>query len=99
MKKSLSILPVLFVLLVALPQPSCKSLAKAAVKHWTKKQRKEFIAKCKDGAVTAFGDNTNEVCACVATSVEENMPNYEDAKAVTVMKMISMGKECLNAGS
>ena len=73
---------------------SCKAMAKAAVKHWTKKQKKQFIAKCKEGAVSKFGDKANEVCSCVANIAEEKYPKAEDAMGMSVMEIVKLAIDC-----
>jgi hypothetical protein len=73
----------------------CKSLAKAAAKHWTKKQKKKFIAKCKDGTVKRFGDKANAKCGCIAEAAEKKFPKAEDAMAMSVLEMIKIAGDCV----
>jgi len=95
MNKMSSFFTLLIVLVFATSLGSCKSMGKAALKHWTKKQRKEFVTKCQEGALMRLDENANEKCSCIALIFEEEFPKYEDAKAVTVTKMLARGKECL----
>ncbi len=74
---------------------SCKSIGKAAIKHWTRKQKKEFVAKCKDGAVQRFGERANEFCSCVVGIVEEKYPKAEDGLALSFLEVLKLSKDCV----
>ena len=75
---------------------SCKSLAKSAVRHWTNKQRKEFIEKCKVGAVEKFNEKTNDYCTCLADVAEEKYPKAEEALSLEFVQMLKLSKDCLS---
>lgn len=94
MKKSLLILAIIGTSFTAVTFTSCKALAKSAVKHWSKKQKKQFIAKCKEGAFTKFGDKANEVCSCVATIAEEKYPKIEDALEMSALEIVKLAMDC-----
>lgn len=75
----------------------CKSMAKAAAKYWTKKQIKEFKAKCKDGALNnKLIKNADDFCDCATSGIAEKYKNYEDAKAMGIVQMIKEAKDCLS---
>jgi len=83
------------VMMVTTTAPSCKAVGKVVVKHWTRKQKKKFIAKCKDGAVKKFGDKANEYCTCLGDVAEEEFPKFEDAMAMDWFTMAKMLKDCV----
>lgn len=75
----------------------CKSLAKSAAKHWTKKQLKEFRQKCEEGTLGKLGkEKAPRFCKCAGTLMEQKYPSYEDAKGKSIMEILSTASECIN---
>ncbi len=73
---------------------SCKMFAKSAAKHWTKKQKKQFLKKCKEGSVERFGDKANKACECGLEKAQEKYPNAEDALALSAAKILKIVLDC-----
>lgn len=93
------LLPVLFLFVfmsgLSVSTTSCKWMAKTAAKHWTRKQKKKFIAKCKEGAIAKFSARSNEICKCMASVAEEKFPKAEDAMSMGWLQLVKMAGDCL----
>ncbi len=94
MKKTLILSSITLLSLTAVITPSCKSMAKAAAKHWTKKQKKMFVKKCKDGVVGQFGEKANDICSCVSEKVEKQFPKIEEAMEMSAFQLLKIAKDC-----
>jgi hypothetical protein len=93
MKKVLFILFVISISIVTMV--SCKALAKAALKHWSKKQVKEFVANCEDKSSKIVGEaNAAKFCNCAVDVVAEKYHNYEDAKSISILEIVKIANDC-----
>jgi hypothetical protein len=93
MKKVLFILFVISFSIITVV--SCKALAKAALKHWSKKQVKEFVANCEDKSSKIVGEaNATKFCNCAVNVVAEKYHNYEDAKSINILEIVKIANDC-----
>jgi Na+/alanine symporter len=89
------IVPIAIVLIALTTVVSCKALAKAALKHWSKKQVKEFVANCEDKSAKFVGEeNAAKFCNCAVDVVAEKYHNYEDAKSISIMEIVKIANDC-----
>jgi hypothetical protein len=84
--------------LALLSAPSCKSLAKAAAKHWAKKKQKEFVAKCNNMVANKPGIKGDQFCGCVLDFVMEAYPDPDKGMQIGLLELLDMGKDCLKGG-
>ncbi len=74
---------------------SCNALAKTALKHWSKKQVKEFVANCEDKSFKILGEaNAAKFCNCAVDVVAEKYHNYEDAKSISILEIVKIANDC-----
>lgn len=94
--KSKVFLLIMAVALITFSMSSCKSLARAAAKYWTKKQIKEFLTNCEGSAIGKFGESKGkDFCGCAVDVVAEQYQNYDDAKNLNFLKILSSAKDCI----
>ena len=73
----------------------CKAIAKAAAKHWTKKQIKEFIANCEEKSSKLMSDEkAKHYCECAVDKVAEKYPKFEDYKKIGIIEALKIAKDC-----
>jgi hypothetical protein len=88
----------LFLTFALLGHFSCKNMAKAAAKHWTKKQIKKFKNYCTEKTSNKFGnERAISFCNCATNLIMEKYPNADDALNLQLMDIISSAKECVSA--
>ena len=82
-------------IVVACSFTSCKAIAKAAAKHWTKKQIKEFIANCEEKTSRLMGeDKAKHYCDCAVDKVAEKYPKFDDYKKVGIIDALKIARDC-----
>ncbi len=94
MKRSAFILATALSILV-LGSAGCKSMAKAAAKHWAKKKQKEFVAKCNNMTAKKPGINSVEFCDCVIDIVMEAYPNPDEGMQINLLQLMDLGRDCI----
>ena len=51
---------------------SCKTIARTALKYWTKKQVREFVSNCEDRSKNLLGEErAKKYCDCAVDVVAE----------------------------
>lgn len=76
----------------------CKLFAKAAAKHWTKQQIKEFTANCEKNAGRLVSDEkAADYCDCAVDVVAEKYTNYEDVKKTSIKEVLRVAKDCIGS--
>lgn len=81
----------------SLSTESCKSIAKAAVKHWTKKQIKSFKSDCETKVSKRFNpEKAKQFCDCATGTLSEKYPDAEQAKALNMLQLLSEASKCVN---
>ena len=91
--KKLKIVILCFALTAGLS--GCKAIAKAAAKHWTKKQIKEFIANCEEKSSKLLGEEkAKHYCDCAVDKVAEKYPKFEDYKKIGIIEALKIAKDC-----
>lgn len=89
------IIPIIVVIIAITTVVSCKALAKAALKHWSKKQVKEFVINCESKSSKFVGEaNASKFCNCAVDVVAEKYKNYEDAKTITILEIMKLANDC-----
>lgn len=84
-----------FCLLLATSFLSCKAIAKAAAKYWTKKQVKEFVENCEEKSSRLLGeDRAKKYCDCAVDVVAEKYQKYEDVKKMGILEALKIAKDC-----
>jgi hypothetical protein len=74
---------------------SCKSMAKAAAKHWTKKQIKEFKKNCNEKATSKFSsEKAVSFCDCATDVLKDKVPDFTKAMALSLGEMIKEAGKC-----
>jgi len=74
---------------------SCKAVARAAAKYWTKKQIKKFVGDCENRAAKLVGeDKAAHFCDCAVDKVSEKYNSFEDAKDISAIEIIQIAKGC-----
>lgn len=74
---------------------SCKAIAKAAAKYWTKKQVKEFVENCEQKSSRLLGeDRAKKYCDCAVDVVAEKYQKYEDVKKMGILEALKIAKDC-----
>ncbi len=82
-----------FVLLSSIA--SCKTIARTAAKHWSKKQIKEFVNNCEEKSSKIVGTkNASKFCDCAVDQVAEKYKNYDDAKSVSITEIVKIANNC-----
>lgn len=82
-------------LLTILSLSSCKAIAKAAAKHWTKKQIKEFISNCEEKTSRLMGEEkAKHYCDCAVDKVAEKYPKFDDYKKIGIIEALKIAKDC-----
>lgn len=77
-------------------EQSCKSVAKAAVKHWTKKQVKSFKKNCQEKVSSKFDEeNATSFCDCATGTLSEKYPDFEKANALSMLQLITEAAGCV----
>lgn len=95
MRTKFILLGIVTMLIFSIPQMSCKNLAKAAAKHWTKKQIKKFKSNCKEKAVAKWNKEKGEkFCDCATDIVMEKYKNYDDAEKIDFSTVLITAKSC-----
>ena len=85
----------LFIALLAFSFTGCKAIAKAAAKHWTKKQIKEFVANCEEKTSRLMGEEkAKHYCDCAVDKVAEKYPKFEDYKKTGIIEALKIAKDC-----
>lgn len=83
------------VLLLAGGTWSCKAMARAAAKYWTKKQIKEFVNNCETKSAKLVGEEkAAKFCDCAVDVVAEKYKIYEDAKKISVRDILQIANDC-----
>lgn len=74
---------------------SCKAMARAAAKYWTKRQIKKFVADCENRAGLVIGEHkAAHFCNCAVDKVAEKYKNFEDAKDITALEIVKIAQGC-----
>lgn len=74
----------------------CKSMSRAALKYWSKKQVKEFVSNCNEKlANNKLVSNAKNFCDCAVDQVAEKIPDYEKAKGMQAVKLLSEAAKCI----
>jgi hypothetical protein len=74
---------------------SCKAIARAAAKYWSKKQIKKFVADCENRAAKLVGEGkAAHFCDCAVDKVSEKYHSFEDAKDISAIEIIQIAKGC-----
>lgn len=95
MKTKIAFSAIAVLMVFSIPQMSCKNLAKAAAKHWTKKQIKKFKSNCKEKAIAKWNKEKGEkFCDCATDIVMEKYKNYDDAEKLDFATVISTARSC-----
>jgi len=95
MKTKITLFAITALLIFYIPQSGCKSVAKAAAKHWTKKQIKKFKSKCNESAVAKWNKEKGEkFCDCATDIVMEKYKNYDDAEKLDFATVIATARSC-----
>ena len=77
---------------------SCKAMARAAAKYWSKKQIKKFVADCETKAGKLIGEQkAAHFCDCAVDKVAEKYKNFEDAKEITALEIVKIATDCKNS--
>lgn len=89
------LLATLIISLVAIPSSSCKTVARAAARYWTKRQIKEFINNCETKSSKLLGDEkAKKFCDCAVDVVAEQYQNYNETKTLSVAALIEAAQDC-----
>ena len=95
MKTKITLFVIAALLVFSIPQYGCKNLAKAAAKHWTKKQIKKFKSNCKEKAVAKWNKEKGEkFCDCATDIVMEKYKNYDEAEKIDFATVLITAKSC-----
>lgn len=74
---------------------SCGAMKRAALKYWTKKQVKEFVANCVTKAAPIVGEEkAAKYCDCAVDIVAEKYQDYSHIKTVPIREIIRLAKDC-----
>lgn len=74
---------------------SCKTAGRIAARYWLKREIKEFVSNCENMAGKVIGsEKANKYCDCSVDLVAEQYQNYQDAKNLSVMEIISFINKC-----
>lgn len=85
----------LFIAVIGMGVISCKAIAKAAAKYWTKKQIKEFVANCEEKSSKLLGEEkAKQYCDCAVDQVAEKYHSYEDVKKMGIIEALKIAKNC-----
>jgi len=77
------------------PVSSCKTVARAAVKYWTKRQVKEFVKNCESKTARLMGEETAaKYCDCAVDVVAEKYRNYNDVKSISILDILEVARGC-----
>lgn len=75
---------------------SCKSIAKATVKHWTKKQVKSFKKNCVEKVSKQFDpDKSKQFCDCATGILSEKYPDASKAESLNVLQLLADAAQCV----
>jgi hypothetical protein len=86
---------VLFGFILLAGMISCKAIAKAAAKHWTKKQIKEFVANCEEKSSKFMNkEKATKYCDCAVDKVAEKYPKFDDYKKIGIIEALKIAKDC-----
>ena len=81
--------------IIAITIISCKTAGRIAAKYWLKREIKEFVGNCENMAGKIIGsEKANKYCDCSVDLVAEQYHNYQDAKNISVMELISFINKC-----
>lgn len=93
MKKIAFALFMLF-LAASAAQTSCKTAAKAAARHWTKKQIRKFSKNCEEKVSQHFSsEKIKPFCDCASQSISDKF-DLEKANAMDAMTLIKEAGKC-----
>ena len=93
MKKNALLL--LTVITISVSMGSCKTMARAAAKYWTKKQIKEFVQNCEAKSAKLLGEEkAAKVCDCAVDTVAEKYKNYDDVKSASITEILKIANDC-----
>ncbi len=82
-------------LLVIVASLSCKTVARVALKYWTKKQVKEFVKNCETKSAGVIGEeNAKKYCDCAVDFAAEKYRNYQDTKTLVLTDFIELVENC-----
>ena len=74
---------------------SCKTAGRIAARYWLKREIREFVSNCENMAGKVIGsEKANKYCDCSVDLVAEQYQNYQDAKNLSVMEIISFINKC-----
>ncbi|MBX9785044.1 MAG: hypothetical protein K2X48_17285 [Chitinophagaceae bacterium] len=77
------------------PASSCKTVAHAAARYWTKRQIKEFINNCEAKSSKLLGDEkAKQFCDCAVDAVSEQYQNYNETKTLSVTALLEAAQNC-----
>jgi hypothetical protein len=77
------------------PATSCKTVARAAARYWTKRQIKEFINNCEEKSAKLIGDEkAKKFCDCAVDVVAEQYQNYNETKTISATTLLNAAKDC-----
>ncbi len=75
-------------------QSSCKSLAKAAAKHWTKKQIRNFAKNCEEKVKGKLSEEkASSFCSCASEAISQDY-SLEDANLMDGIKLLKVAANC-----
>lgn len=73
---------------------SCKSVAKAAAKHWTKKQIKKYKKDCKTKVASLMNEEkADQFCTCAADNISQNL-DLEKANSLDGAAILKEAAKC-----
>jgi hypothetical protein len=74
---------------------SCKTVARAAARYWTKRQIKEFVNNCEEKSSKLIGEQSaKKFCDCAVDKVAEEYKNYQDSKTVSITNILQIANDC-----
>ena len=77
------------------PATSCKTVARAAARYWTKRQIKEFMGNCEEKTSKLIGDEkAKRFCNCAVDVVAEEYQNYNETKTISAVTLLNAAKDC-----
>jgi CRISPR/Cas system CSM-associated protein Csm3 (group 7 of RAMP superfamily) len=87
---------VIVALISLIPASSCKTMARAAARYWTKRQIKEFIGNCEEKSAKLIGEEkAKQFCNCAVDVVAEEYQNYNDTKTISAATLLNAAKDCV----
>lgn len=74
---------------------SCKMAARTALKYWSKKQVKEFVANCETHSTKIMGEEKAKTfCDCAVDQVATKYTNYEDVSKAGLIEVLKVAQSC-----